>query len=97
MVGQQMTDDTFEQLVRRAEHLFEQDTQLMNALVARRKEIGLSQKDVAERLGWEQADVRDFEVYWYDPPLSEIRRYALVVDMQVDHVTTELETVSHGS
>ena len=80
-----MATSEFDELTERAMYLVEQDTQLMNALVNQRKKLGLTQADVEERLNWAPGHAHEFEVYYANPPLSEIRRYALAVNAEVTH------------
>lgn len=89
-----MTDEpNFDALVERSTYLAEQDFSLITALVNARKAQGLSQTEVEERLNWPPGRCYDFEVYWADPPLSEIRRYALAVNMKVTHTAEQLESL----
>lgn len=52
---------------------------LIEELVKLRKSHGLTQSDVAMRMGISQPAVADFERYDSNPTLSRIRRYALTV------------------
>lgn len=64
----------------RLAHDLVQDTfGILEKLVAIRKQRGLSQAAVAERLGWSVEAVGLFESVSADPCLSSIRRYALAV------------------
>lgn len=69
----------------RAKFLAREDHQLLRELVSLRKALGLSQADVAERLGLTQPTIAAFERYDSDPKLSTIRRYAQVVGLLVRH------------
>jgi DNA-binding XRE family transcriptional regulator len=69
----------------RAMALAEGDHQFLRALVELRRELGLTQQDVAEKLGIRQATVAAFERYDNDPKLSTIRRYAQVVGLLITH------------
>ena len=69
----------------RAMALAEGDHQFLRRLVGLRRELGLTQQDVAERLGIRQATVAAFESYDNDPKLSTIRRYAQVVGLLIAH------------
>lgn len=69
----------------RAEFLVEQDDRLIESLIAIRKSNGLSQKQVADRLGLAQATVASFERADNDPKLSTIRRYAMAVEALISH------------
>lgn len=79
--------EDFDMLLRRATRLAENDERTMYELVRHRRDSGLTQADVDERLGWEPGRTAEFETYWYDPRLSEIRRYALAVGMGIRHTT----------
>jgi len=61
------------------------DIELLRALIDRRERAGLTQQDVADRLGIAQPSVAKFERYDNDPKLSTIRRYALAVGALVNH------------
>lgn len=82
-----VTEDSeeFEELVRRADALASEDGRFQRALSDARMDAGLSQAAVEERLGWAPGKCAEFESYWYDPSLSEIRRYALAVGVHVSH------------
>ena len=84
---------------RRARALVKADRALLRSLVALRKEQGLKQKDIAERLGISQASVASFERYDNDPKLSTVRRYAHAVGALVAHAVEldcgQLETAEH--
>ena len=84
-------DPKWDALVERADRLVEQDRLLMRALVKHRQESGLTQEDVEERLGWAPGSAYEFEVYYSDPSLSEIRRYALAINADVTHSVSFLE------
>jgi DNA-binding XRE family transcriptional regulator len=71
--------------VRRARFLAEEDYQLLRKLIELRKQLGVTQAMVAERLGISQPSVAAFERYDSDPKLSTIRRYAQVVGLLVGH------------
>ena len=71
---------------RRAKHLATADYRLILDLVRVRKARGLSQEDVAERLGISQQAVSKLERYDSDPKLSSLRRYAHAVEALVAHV-----------
>lgn len=73
---------------RRANALAKADFDFMRELVRLRKENGLSQQDVATRLGISQASIADFERYDNDPKLSTIRRYAHAIEVLVVHGAT---------
>jgi transcriptional regulator with XRE-family HTH domain len=66
--------------------LAKNDFQLLADLVQVRISSGLTQADVAERLGISQQAVSKLESYDSDPKLSTIRRYAHAVGALVAHV-----------
>lgn len=66
-------------------HLVEGDTQYRRALVAMRKAKGITQTQVAERMGIKQPAVHQLERDDADPKMSTLRRYALAVGAQVHH------------
>jgi DNA-binding XRE family transcriptional regulator len=69
----------------RSMSLTETDHQFLRRLVGLRRDMGLTQQDVADRLGITQASVAAFERYDNDPKLSTIRRYAQVVGLLIAH------------
>ncbi|WP_243077346.1 helix-turn-helix domain-containing protein [Microbacterium sp. SS28] len=70
---------------RRAKELAKADYRLLSSLVQVRKDLSLSQQDVADRLGVTQPTVAAFERSDADPKLSTIRRYAHAVGAIVTH------------
>jgi ribosome-binding protein aMBF1 (putative translation factor) len=58
--------------------------QLAEALVARRIELGLSQTEVAARMGTSQSAVARLEAGAADMRLSSLERYAAAVDQVLD-------------
>lgn len=66
----------------------DRDMRLIETLVAIRKQRGLTQAEVAERMGRSQPAVSDFERLGGDPHLSTIRRYALAVGAEVVHLVS---------
>lgn len=70
---------------RRATELAKADYRLLSSLVRVRKVRGLSQQDVADKLGLSQPTIASFERYDADPKLSTIRRYAHAVGAIVTH------------
>lgn len=82
---------------RRARALVRADRKFLRDLIAIRKQSGLSQQDVADRLGISQASVAAFERYDNDPKLSTVRRYAHAVDALVAHaVELDRGQLEHG-
>ena len=63
------------------------DRRFLRELVRERRSSGMSQANVAERLGITQPTVAAFERHDSDPRLSTIRRYAQVVGIMVTHQT----------
>lgn len=57
---------------------------LMFALVQARKDAGLKQSDVAERMGQSQQAISKIEDMDGDPKLSTIRRYATAIGVGLD-------------
>src|SRR5450830_729752 len=70
---------------RRAAALVEADEMLHAALIQARHEQGLTQQEVADRMGVTQPTVAGFERYDNDPRLSTVRRYAHAVGVVVAH------------
>lgn len=58
--------------------------QLTEALVARRVELGLSQTEVAARMGTSQSAVARIESGHGDVRFSSLERYAAAVDQVID-------------
>lgn len=77
--------------IRRTTHLAEADYALISRLVRLRGAQGLSQADVAQRMGVTQSTVCTFERMDNDPRLSTIRRYAHAVEALIRH-DVELDT-----
>lgn len=71
--------------VQRARALVEEDRRFLRSLVARRKELGLSQQGIANLLGVKQPTIASFERYDSDPKLSTVRRYAHALQTLVCH------------
>jgi DNA-binding XRE family transcriptional regulator len=61
----------------------------LDRLVALRKAKGLSQKEVAERMGVRQPTVSGFETEGSDPRLSTLQRYARAVDARLRLIVVE--------
>jgi transcriptional regulator with XRE-family HTH domain len=70
----------------RTKMLAKNDYKLMADLVQIRISRGLTQPQVAERLGISQQAVSKLESYSSDPRLSTIRRYANAVEALIAHV-----------
>ena len=84
------SDDEMRNIEARADALIASDSQLLEKLVALRRRHGLSQSDVAMRMGVSQPTVSAFEKYDSNPRLSTIRRYALAVEGNVSHAVTDV-------
>lgn len=67
----------------RAAALAETLDRLLEDLVDLREQQGLSQRDVAERMGVTQSAVSQFERYDANPTLASVRRYALAVGARI--------------
>ncbi|MFV2195157.1 helix-turn-helix domain-containing protein [Nocardiopsis sp. LOL_012] len=74
--------------VQREQAAVARDMDLIKALVEIRRKRGLTQQQVAERMGCSQPGVSDFERLGGDPHLSTIRRYALAVGVRVEHTVS---------
>jgi transcriptional regulator with XRE-family HTH domain len=72
----------------RARILAKNDYKLRRDLVQARRDAGLTQPEVAERMGISQQAVSKLERYDSDPKLSTLRRYAHAVEAVVDHKVT---------
>lgn len=64
---------------------------LREALVERRKELGLRQSDVADAMGVGQPSISELERGYTSPKLETLQRYARAVD-----ATIEFEVVNGG-
>ncbi|WP_106539951.1 helix-turn-helix domain-containing protein [Haloactinopolyspora alba] len=76
---------------RLASILVREDVDLLSELRDRRKASGLTQAEVAERLGVTQETVSAFERLGNDPRLSTVRRYAAAIGVVVRHETETFE------
>lgn len=74
--------------MRRATQLVENDRALLRRLIQLRGDQGLTQQDVADRMGVTQPTVAKFEAYDSNPTLASIRRYAHATGALVTHVVT---------
>lgn len=86
-----MTSDA--ELERRADLLINDHWQLMDLLIAIRKERNLDVERVAEHMGVMPSVVHTIEADYGDPTLSLIRRYALAVGATT-HTTVTKETTA---
>ena len=67
------------------------DYALVEALIAKREEMGLTQADLARKIGVSQQAISKFERMDADPRLSTIRRYALAVGLKIAHEVTPVK------
>lgn len=58
--------------------------ELLDQLVELRRELGLSQKDVADSMGVRQPTISQFETESSDPKLSTLQRYARALGCRVE-------------
>ena len=77
--------DEFKLLRKRALKSIQSDSQIIEDLKQRRKELGLSQEEVAYRMGVSQPDISMIEKGNADPRQSTLRRYANAVSCMIDH------------
>ena len=74
-----MNMDSITELGTKAEEfagsLVDRDSLLVELLVEKRITSGLSVENLATRMGVSPKWVEEFEAYWSDPRLSELRRY----------------------
>jgi len=78
---------------REAELLGELDdahARMLSGLKSARVDAGLSQEELAERLGWSVEAVREFESPHADPHMSTVRRYAIGVGAVIRYTVTEV-------
>lgn len=59
------------------------DMGLIERLVQVRRDRGLTQRDIAERMGCSQPNVSAFERIGGDPHMSTVRRYAVAVGVRI--------------
>lgn len=77
--------DTTSPVDRRAKRLLDADRRLLADLVARRKQLKLSQAEVARRMDIGQSAVARIESGVRDLHQSTLRRYAMAVESVVEH------------
>lgn len=77
-----MTEDR-ETIVARARSLQRAQRGMMEGLVDLRQEHGLTQAEVASRMGVSQSAVAQFERYDSNPTLATIQKYALAVEAKL--------------
>lgn len=76
----------------RARVLARENREMRSALVRVRRDAGLTQQDVADRMGVSQQAVHKLERYDADPKLSTLERYANAVGALIHHRVV----VDHG-
>lgn len=78
-----MTTESRSRIRSRAKSLTAAQRQLMDQLVDLREKHGLSQAEVARRMGVHQSSVARFEAYDSNPTFSTLRRYALAIEARL--------------
>lgn len=68
----------------RALRLARTERNLMAELIARRQESGLSQNDIAQKLGVSREAIADFESFDSSPTLSSIMSYAHALEVEIN-------------
>ncbi|MEG8034239.1 helix-turn-helix transcriptional regulator [Sphingomonas sp. LR61] len=76
-------NDATSRLDARADSLLESTSVLLRDLVELRRKHGLTQADVAERMGVSQPSVAKFERYDANPTQTTIQRYAMAVGARI--------------
>ncbi|XBH22190.1 helix-turn-helix transcriptional regulator [Jonesiaceae bacterium BS-20] len=92
--NEEFTDDKI--LENRATAFALDHLELIESLVKIRKMHGLSQAEIATRMGISQPAVASFERYDSNPTLATIRRYALVVGATMKTIVEDACTRSNG-
>lgn len=87
--------ETIKDIEERMDSLIDSHRDFLEELISYRKNRGLSQKDVAFRMGVTQAAVSQFENHDANPTLSTIRRYAAAVGVRIQHAV--MDDVELGS
>lgn len=80
-------------LDRLADYIVSADERLIRDLVARRAELGLTQQDVADRMGIHKSNVSRIERGDGDLLQSTLRRYVMALDAVVVHEVCAFEDV----
>lgn len=57
---------------------------IVDALVARRKELRMTQQDIAERTGINRANISRFEIKKHTPSLEVLTKYAVCLGMHLE-------------
>lgn len=71
-------------LKQHAKELLKAQHEFRDALIAMRKQSGMTQKEVAEKMGVSQSAIAQFEHYDANPTLNALRRYALAVGADIE-------------
>lgn len=79
-----MDTDALDTLTNRAVALIENHSRLLSKLVYLREKQGLSQAEVAQRMGVGVRTVARFERYDANPTLSTLRLYALCIGARIE-------------
>ena len=87
-------DDPIQQ---NAIELVEADQKLLDDLVSLRKDLGLTQAEVASRMNVDQSAVARIEAAERDPHLSTLRRYSLALGATVRHEVDRYTHVETGA
>ena len=77
----------------RARRLVEASGKLVDDLIALRERKGLTQLQLADRMGISQSGVARIEGGDRDPRLSTLRRYALALGAMIEHDVTDDEAI----
>lgn len=77
----------------RARRLVEASGKLVDDLIALREQKGLTQGQLAKRMGISQSGVARIEGGDRDPRLSTLRRYALALGAMIEHDVTDDEVI----
>ena len=72
---------------------YQQNSDLLDALTATRRRLGLSQRAVAGRMGTSQAAIDRLEAAEVDPKLSTVQRLAVALGGKVEWRFVPAETV----
>jgi transcriptional regulator with XRE-family HTH domain len=86
-----------EKLVAQARVLLDSERHLMESLKAIRKRRGITQAEVARRMGVSQPAVAAFEHYDANPRMASIRRYALAIGAEFTVEVRETDSDSDYS
>lgn len=74
-----------------ADRLVANDKNLLKELVAHRRDAGLGQREVAERMGITESAVSKLESGSRDARLATLRRYAHAIGVEVKHNVSKFE------